>query len=257
MVIARFVAIGDSTAEGVGDPYPKGSPAKYRGFADRLAARLAPVEYANLAVSGYTAREIRERQLHVAVAMRPDLVAVMAGMNDLIRPRFDLAAVGRELDAMHGAFEGAVIAFTLPEVADRLAFPPLSLALARRMRALNAVIRASAARHGALLIDLAAHSMGTDPRMWSADRLHGNAESHERLAVACAEALALPGDHAWWRDPLPARPAPTTTQVLAERWHWMRTYLAPWLWKHAKGRPGFDQRVAKHAALQDVLPDHG
>src|ERR1051325_9561305 len=50
----RYVAIGDSTSEGLDDPDGQGG---YRGWADRLAERIArsqaePLLYANLAVRG-------------------------------------------------------------------------------------------------------------------------------------------------------------------------------------------------------------
>ena len=53
MGFRRYVALGDSTTEGLDDPRPGGG---YRGWADRLAERLASEEpgllYANLAVRG-------------------------------------------------------------------------------------------------------------------------------------------------------------------------------------------------------------
>ena len=86
----RYVAIGDSTVEGLDDPDGRGG---YRGWADRLAQRLAAAQgsvlYANLAIRGRTTRQIRREQLDAAVAMQPDLVAVVSGTNDLLRPRFD------------------------------------------------------------------------------------------------------------------------------------------------------------------------
>src|ERR1700677_4151624 len=49
----RYVAIGDSATEGLGDPV---GPGGFRGWADRLAERLAKtnptVQYANVAVRG-------------------------------------------------------------------------------------------------------------------------------------------------------------------------------------------------------------
>ena len=73
MTYSRYVAIGDSTTEGLEDPYPDGSG--YRGWADRLAERLAQdnpeLEYANLAVRGKLARQVREEQLEAAVALKP------------------------------------------------------------------------------------------------------------------------------------------------------------------------------------------
>lgn len=60
----RYVALGDSGTEGVGDePHPDGSE---RGWADRLAEHLAQANpqllYANLAVRGRRLAEIHEQQ---------------------------------------------------------------------------------------------------------------------------------------------------------------------------------------------------
>ena len=91
----RYVAIGDSLTEGVGDdPWPDGTP---RGWADRLAEILAhhhgAIDYANLAVRGYRTAQIHDSQLEAALAIEPDVVTFTAGMNDLLRPRFDREAL--------------------------------------------------------------------------------------------------------------------------------------------------------------------
>jgi lysophospholipase L1-like esterase len=87
-VAQSFVAVGDSFSEGVGDPLPDGSCC--RGWADRLAERLAAqslgFRYANLAIRGKVLREVADEQVPVATAMRPDLVSIAAGGNDLARP---------------------------------------------------------------------------------------------------------------------------------------------------------------------------
>lgn len=251
MRFERFVAIGDSTAEGVGDPDPAGG---HRGFADRLAERLAAVQgsvaYANLAVSGYVTREIRERQLAPALALQPDLVAIMAGMNDLLRPRFDAAAIEADLGAMYRAFSATgctLLAFTLPDVAHRLIVPPLDQWLARRVHALGDAIRRAAREVGAHVIDLAAHPMAADPRMWSADRLHGNPTSHALMADACAQAIALPDADGRWREPMAPLPIAGVAARLATHAEWAWRYLLPWLWGRTRARS--EPRVAKHRAL--------
>ncbi len=82
----RFVALGDSTTEGLEDPYPDGRT--YRGWADRLAARLAAIDpdvrYANLAIRGRKLAQIRAEQLAPALAMQPDLASVIGGINDVL-----------------------------------------------------------------------------------------------------------------------------------------------------------------------------
>ena len=83
----RLVAIGDSTVEGVEDPGPDGV---YIGWADRFAAHLDVIHpgllYANLAVRGQTAREVRATQLLPALALAPDHAVVAAGGNAGLRP---------------------------------------------------------------------------------------------------------------------------------------------------------------------------
>ena len=75
----RYVAIGDSSTEGLEDPDGAGG---YIGWADRLAQHIAdvqdePLEYANLAIRGLRTHDIRVGQLNDALAMRPDLLTRM------------------------------------------------------------------------------------------------------------------------------------------------------------------------------------
>src|SRR5689334_15621887 len=119
MAYARYVAIGDSTTEGLDDPYPEGG---FRGFADRLAGDLALLEpdlrYANLAVRGRRAHEVREQQLEPALELEPDLASVVAGLNDTLRGDFDLQATGDHIEAMLTALREAgadVITMTFPD----------------------------------------------------------------------------------------------------------------------------------------------
>src|SRR6059058_5356009 len=150
MSYRRFVALGDSTTEGLVDLYPDG---RFRGWADRLAERLAALEpdlrYANLAVRGKRAFQVREDQLAPALALRPDLVSLLAGLNDLLRRNCDVAAVAGEIEAMVRALRAGgadVLLFTLP---DPVQVNPLARSAAVRLRALNAALRDIASRHGA------------------------------------------------------------------------------------------------------------
>src|SRR3712207_3356548 len=78
----RFVALGDSYTEGVGDPQPR-SLGGLRGWADRFAEELSAGEpdfaYANLAIRGLLLQQILDRQLAPALALKPDLVAMSGG----------------------------------------------------------------------------------------------------------------------------------------------------------------------------------
>ena len=109
----RYVALGDSQTEGLGDG---DDVTGLRGWADRLAEQLAAggsgLQYANLAVRGHLAAQIHAEQLGPALALRPDLATVVAGVNDLLRPRFDADEVAGHLEAMFAALtaQGACVA---------------------------------------------------------------------------------------------------------------------------------------------------
>ena len=247
----RYVAIGDSTVEGLDDPDGRGG---YRGWANRLAERLAAEQgsilYANLGVRGRTTRQIREEQLGPALAMRPDLAAVVAGTNDVLRRRFDADRFGAELEAMQRALVdcgATVLTFTLPDLTPVM---PLARILRARVAAMGDATRAACARSGAILCDLGAHPVASDPRLWSADRLHANSAGHARIADALAAHLGLPGTDAAWADPiLPPLPPPTALGLLHAELRWSRDYLLPWVWRHLHGRSSGDGRTAKRPDL--------
>lgn len=251
---ARFVALGDSTTEGMNDPDGRGG---YRGWADRLAERLAELDpatrYANFAVRGRVSGQVLEGQLAPAVALRPDLASVEVGMNDALRPRFDAAVVAGCIDEMVGALTAAgarVLTFTMP---DPTPFLPIGRVLRPRLLALNDAIRAVAARHDAAVVDLGAHTVASDPRLWSVDRLHGNALGHARIAAAAAEALGLPGSGPEWTLPLPPLPPRGARERLAAERAWWRDYFLPWVSRHARGRSSGDGREPKRPQLRPVI----
>ncbi len=256
--MTRYVAIGDSTVEGLEDPGPDGV---YVGWADRLAAHLDAVHpgltYANLAVRGLTAGEVRRTQLAPALALRPDIAVVVAGVNDVLRPRFDRDALRDDLFAMHAALadSGArVAAFTMPDM-SRVA--PLAVVLRPRIEALNAIVRETEARFGTAVADLAAEPLASDPALWHDDRLHANSEGHRRVALALAEALGV--DAGDWRSPLPTATESARIAVVARELGWIATHLAPWLWGRVRGRPPEEARTCKRPDLLPVgaTPEEG
>lgn len=87
----RYVALGDSLTEGLCDPAPDGT---LRGWADRLAYLLSArggLHYANLAVRSRRVRDVCGPQLARARELRPDLVSILVGANDLVKRRLDVA----------------------------------------------------------------------------------------------------------------------------------------------------------------------
>ncbi|MDQ0774159.1 lysophospholipase L1-like esterase [Streptomyces aurantiacus] len=250
----RYVALGDSQTEGLGD----GDDVRgLRGCADRLAEELAKehpdVLYANLAVRGRLAGQVRAEQLAPALALRPDLATVVAGMNDLLRPRFDADEAAGHLEAMFAALtaqNARVATVTFPDI-GRIA--PLARPLGPRVLALNDRIRQVAGRHGVAVAEMSRYPVITDPRLWSPDRLHASPLGHARIAAAVAHALGLPRSGDGWTRALPADVAPPSgPRALAAELRWAGSFLGPWLVRRARGLSSGDGRAAKRPALLPV-----
>ncbi|MFF3686924.1 SGNH/GDSL hydrolase family protein [Streptomyces sp. NPDC002187] len=253
----RYVALGDSQTEGLGDG---DDIVGLRGFADRFAELLAVhspgVEYANLAVRGRLAGQVRAEQLGSALALRPDLATVVAGVNDLLRPRFDADEVAGHLEAMFAALtaQGArVVTLTFPDVAR---ITPLARPINSRVVALNHRIREAARRHSVAVGETSLHDVVTDLRLWSPDRLHAGPLGHERIAAAIAHTLQLPGSSDAWTRPLPPpeTPAPAGWRATATELRWAASFLGPWLGRRLRGRSSGDGRTAKRPQLLPVHP---
>lgn len=246
----RYVAIGDSSTEGLDDPDGRGG---YRGWANRLAEHLARAQgsvlYANLGVRGRRTRDILEQQLGPALALEPGLVTVFSGTNDVVARRFDADRVAADMEQMQRALlrSGAtVLTFTLPDLVPVM---PLARLIRDRVTRLNQALRGAAHASGAILVDVARHPVASDPRLWSGDRLHANALGHQRIAAALAHAIGLPGVPADWHAPLPELPQPTWAQVVGAELSWGRQHFLPWVWRHIRGRSSGDGRSAKQPQL--------
>jgi lysophospholipase L1-like esterase len=248
-----LVAVGDSFTEGMSDLLPDGS---YRGWADLLAGRMAAVtpgfRYANLAVRGKLIGQIVEEQVDVAAAMRPDVITLVGGLNDTLRPKCDMGRV-RGL---------------LTEAVERLAPSCEQLVLMRspgrqgpvlerfrpRMEELFATVDKLAARHGALVVDLYGAPSLSDPRLWDVDRLHLTAEGHRRVAEAVWQGLGYDPEDTEWRTPIPATVPPGWLARRIADARFARQHLLPWIGRRLTGRSSGDGRPAKRP---DLLPYEG
>ncbi|MET7363149.1 SGNH/GDSL hydrolase family protein [Streptomyces sp. NPDC005562] len=250
---ARYVAIGDSQTEGLGDGDDTHG---HRGWADRLAEILAAghpeFTYANLAVRGRRTAGIKAEQLGPALALKPDLVTVMAGMNDLVRPGFDAGLVAADIEEMFTELTAAgaqVATVTFPDLGR---ISPLARRALPRVLDLNARIRAAADRHGVTVFDTFPHRLTTDPRLWSGDRLHASPLGHARIAAGMAGALGVIGRDDWLSPLPPLAPVSVLGAATAEA-RWFAGFMGPWVWRRIRGRSSGDGREAKRPELEPVV----
>ena len=265
-----LVTMGDSFTEGLEDEV--GPTGRHRGWADRVAAALATrdggLRYANLAVRGKLLDQVVTEQVPVALRIvaaqpgdAPALVTFHAGPNDVLRPRSDIPSVLARYDAAVARLSDAGLQTVLFTVIGRAGGTGRTAArLADRFGRFNEGVRATADRHGGVLVDAGSVPALQDRRMWHEDRLHLASEGHARVAAAVLEALGvgepalLGGAPGWWRAPLPAYARPPRRADLAADVRWVRRYLVPWVGRRVRGVSSGDRVTPKHVELVDVLP---
>ncbi|MCB1297949.1 MAG: SGNH/GDSL hydrolase family protein [Microthrixaceae bacterium] len=241
----RYIALGDSFTEGVGDPEPS-LPGGNRGWADRVAEVLSQgvpdFAYANLAVRGKLIEQIIAEQLDAAVALQPDLVTISAGGNDVIRPGTDPDAIAKRFEyavSRLGATGATVVVFTGVDVG----FSPVFRRIRGKVAIYNENVRAIAEKHDAIVADMWALKAVQDSRFWADDRLHPNALGHHEIARMVLRALNVPGT----LTPMQPGPVPAATwrQARTEDLVWAREYLVPWVLRRIRHVSSGDNLSAK------------
>jgi lysophospholipase L1-like esterase len=203
----RFAVLGDSIAEGLGDPTP-GYPDE--PWSDRIAAELTLAQpdlaYLNLGASNSTAARVRARQLDAALAFSPGLALVACGGYDVLRFSYDLAGTDAELRAIIAALTGRGCDVITAGLFDGSCAPGLSAALREplryRLHELSRRMRAISADLGTLHVELTWHPASREPGMYSKDLRHGTRRGH---AIAAAESIRVLGTYLGAR-PVPAAP---------------------------------------------------
>ena len=241
----RYVAIGDSFTEGIGDPIP-GTVDDHRGWADRVAevlgSQVDDFAYANLAVRGKLIAQIIADQVEPALALTPDLITFSAGGNDVIRP-------GSDPDAVAQLFEDAVVrlsssgATLVVFTGIDTNFTPVFRGIRGKVAIYNENIRAIAERYDCIVADQWSLKEVQDMRFFDDDRLHYNALGHHEVARMVLRALNVPNDlQPMQPDPLPMR---TWREARAHDLVWARAYLVPWVLRRLRHQSSGDNLTAK------------
>jgi phosphatidylinositol alpha 1,6-mannosyltransferase len=256
----RYVALGDSLTEGLCDS-SRQAAGEYRGWADRLALLLAhadgrePLLFANLAVRSRRIDEVLVEQLPRALALRPDLVSVLVGANDLVgwraRPERLAERLATGIAALRAS--GAEVLVVTPFAPQR----GYLRALRTRFDRFNAVLRARCAAADAVLLDFAGDPACAERRSWAEDRVHLSSHGHRVLSYRAAAALGVPDASELGALDL----AMHVEQGAEDAWiptaRWVRAHAAPWALRRLRGRRAGDGRAAKHSALVPVVPGDG
>ena len=249
---SRYVAIGDSFTEGIGDPEPR-SPGGHRGWADRVAEVLSEqtedFAYANLAIRGRLLQQILDEQIEPAMELRPDLVTISAGGNDIIRPGTDPDDVATRLDAGVARLrtDGAtVVLFNGPDIGGT----PVLGRVRGKVAIYNENLRTVAQKHDAVVADMWSLRELADPRMWAPDRLHFSPVGHHTIARMVLAALNVDNELEPYR-PEPLHPV-SWRQARSEDIGWAREYLAPWILRRIRHQSSGDNVTPKRPTARNV-----
>lgn len=190
-----YVVLGDSTAAGEGGTYESGiaiSTTKELG-------RNRQVTMTNLSVSGARMNDVRERQLAAAAALRPDLVLLAAGANDVthltwIRSmRADLRSIVQTLTAANPNVK--IVLTGSPDMGAPPRIPWLLRGIASlRTQQVNRMFRVEVARHHLQFAPIAAATgplFRKDHTLFAADRFHPNDHGYATWIPELNEALAI------------------------------------------------------------------
>jgi lysophospholipase L1-like esterase len=186
----RFVAVGDSGAEGATEPAPG---YETRPWFDRVAEQLRQVRpesaALNLGKRNLFAAEVRATQLEPALQFAPDLAAVLSGGNDILQKSFDMDATEAEVVPVIAALRDTGAAVITMGLFDITASPYVPdkyrKIMSERIGQLSEMMRRLARDHGALHVDLPSHPAGQEA-IFASDGLHLNARGQ---AIVAAETI--------------------------------------------------------------------
>lgn len=261
----RYVAVGDSFTEGLCDEDPD-RPGRYLGWADRLASRLAEVHpdgadvgYANLAIRGRLLGQIVAEQVPAALALSADLVSLVGGANDLLRPGVDVDVLAEHLDAAVARIRASGADVLLATQVD-----PVGAAFFGRLRGRYATfschVHSIAIRHGCHVLDLWGLPQLRSSRMWAPDRLHLSSRGHQLVAQAAGAALELfparfaAGIGVPVAEPTDDGPGPSLPRRVVHHAGWASEHLLPWIGRRLTGRSSGEHVTAKRPQLAAPQP---
>lgn len=170
-----YVALGDSTAQGIGAGKPTDS---YVGIlAERIAKQTGKkVRFINLSVTGAKIRDVIDKQIPELKQYKPDLVTIEAGANDI--PRFDEKQFARDFTELAGLLPSGTYVSDMPYFGGRLSKNPEALAA-------SASIHTSVQAHNLKLVHLQNVTRDRDSlRVYAADMFHPSSRGYQNWADA-------------------------------------------------------------------------
>jgi phosphatidylinositol alpha 1,6-mannosyltransferase len=248
-----YVALGDSLTEGLGDTDFE-LDRHSKGWADRLAGLLAceaanaqqSFDYANLALRGSDSLAILTAQLEQALELKPDLVTIMTGANDLVKLRSRREMIEHmlrgALTRLYNEGTHVVLVNTVRPTHISIARP-----MVHRAVQMSELIADVAAEFGTPIVDV--NSIDEFGRLdyWSGDLAHFSHRGHVLITNKVAESLGLE-----LRDGTEVEPGPLR-MTAAEYGKWFAADVLPFWGRRLRGVTAGTWLQPKHSRLQRLV----
>ncbi|PEL84922.1 SGNH/GDSL hydrolase family protein [Bacillus wiedmannii] len=189
----RFVSIGDSFTEGIGDEV---EGIALKSWVDHLVQLCEKdIEYANFAKRGLVTKEIRSQQLEKALTFNPDLVSLIAGANDVLKGRWNHDAYKNDMEFMIDTLSKAgadIIIANLPDFTVRLTFASeKKQVIKEQLLEANEVIHSLSREYKLHHVDFWNHHLVNDNTLWSKDLIHPNSKGYVKVAELIYSSLPV------------------------------------------------------------------
>ncbi|MGG8362964.1 SGNH/GDSL hydrolase family protein [Bacillus cereus] len=189
----RFVAIGDSFTEGIGDEV---EGIALKSWVDHFVQLCEnDIEYANFAKRGLVTEEIRLQQLEKALTFNPDLVSLIAGANDVLKGRWNHDAYKNDMEFMIDTLSKAgadIIIANLPDFTVRLPFAAeKKQVIKEQLLEANEVIHSLSREYKLHHVDFWNHHLVNDNTFWSKDLIHPNSKGYVKVAELIFSSLPV------------------------------------------------------------------
>lgn len=197
--VLRFVGLGDSLTQGVGDPRPgrAGFAGQLEGwvsyFASAVRASGQGVAVRNYALAGARIEHVVADQLPSALAEPAEVISCFIGINDLWDANLDLDDFGTRFHALFRDLTAHAPTVITASIHDVFApFPvraPLREKLNRNVASMNDAIASAVSDYNLVLIDLAGRPEMFTSAVRAVDRLHPNRYGHQLVAAEVVNEL--------------------------------------------------------------------
>lgn len=257
----RFVGLGDSLTEGVGDPQPgfAGFTGKLDGWVHHLAAAISQtgseVTVDNYASAGARLEHVIADQLprlHATCTddCPPDMISCFIGVNDLWDANLDFDEFARSFDDLFAQLVTMAPTVITASIHDVFAPYPIKASLRQKLAGnialMNEIIGQAVVTHNLVLADFANRSEMFTSSVLAVDRLHPSRYGHLLIAGEVLTELQTRG---LFLDATPPAATPAR-RGLADIAH------VAWIGQYAKRNlPRWRAEVAANKARDAAKPE--